>query len=86
MAEAHDALDSSARARSALPARRQHLAPRPTGRVELNLNDIGRIELRTTTPLFYDEYFRSRSTGSFILVDDATNVTVGAGMLLKPQP
>ena len=52
---------------------------------ELNLNDIGRIELRTTAPLFYDEYFRSRSTGSFILVDDTTNVTVAAGMVLRSQ-
>jgi bifunctional enzyme CysN/CysC len=48
----------------------------------LGLNDIGRISLRTTQPLFVDEYRRNRSTGSFILIDEATNATVGAGMML----
>ncbi len=49
----------------------------------LNRNDLGRIKLRTTAPIFYDEYRRNRTTGSFILVDEATNNTVGAGMLLS---
>ena len=49
---------------------------------ELKLNDLGRIRLRTTTPLLYDPYRRNRATGSFILVDEATNTTVAAGMLL----
>ena len=49
---------------------------------DLGLNEIGRVSLRTTVPLFYDEYRRNRTTGSFILVDDSTNVTVGAGMIL----
>jgi bifunctional enzyme CysN/CysC len=40
--------------------------------------------LRTTQPLFYDEYRRNRETGSFILVDEATNATVGAGMITGP--
>ena len=48
---------------------------------ELALNEIGRIRLRTTTPFFFDEYRRNRETGSFILVDEATNNTVGAGMI-----
>lgn len=47
----------------------------------LKLNDIGRIRLRTTTPFFFDEYRRNRTTGSFILVDETSNVTVGAGMI-----
>jgi len=47
----------------------------------LSLNEIGRIRLRTTTPFFFDEYRRNRETGSFILVDEATNNTVGAGMI-----
>jgi bifunctional enzyme CysN/CysC len=47
----------------------------------LALNEIGRISLRTTTPLLFDEYRRNRQTGSFILVDEATNATVGAGMI-----
>jgi bifunctional enzyme CysN/CysC len=48
----------------------------------LGLNEIGRVSLRTTLPLFVDEYRRNRFTGSFILVDEATNATVGAGMIL----
>jgi bifunctional enzyme CysN/CysC len=48
----------------------------------LGLNEIGRVRLRTSVPLLIDEYRRSRSTGSFILVDEATNDTVGAGMIL----
>jgi sulfate adenylyltransferase subunit 1 (EFTu-like GTPase family) len=47
----------------------------------LGLNDIGRIQLRTTQPLFIDDYARNRVTGRFILIDEATNSTVGAGML-----
>jgi bifunctional enzyme CysN/CysC len=49
---------------------------------ELGLNEIGRVTLRTTLPLFCDEYRRNRSTGSFILIDESTNATVGAGMIL----
>lgn len=49
----------------------------------IELNDIGRIRFRTTAPLLYDPYSKNRQTGSFILVDEATNVTVGAGMLIK---
>jgi sulfate adenylyltransferase subunit 1 (EFTu-like GTPase family) len=50
---------------------------------ELKLNDLGRVQLRTTTPVVYDEYRRNRTTGSFVLVDEATNNTVAAGMLLS---
>ena len=48
---------------------------------ELGLNDIGRVRLRATQPLFVDDYQRNRVTGRFILIDEATNATVGAGML-----
>ncbi|MEM7037004.1 MAG: GTP-binding protein [Bacteroidota bacterium] len=48
----------------------------------IGMNDIGRIKVRTTKPLFYDTYSRNRLTGSVILVDEFTNETVGAGMLL----
>jgi len=58
---------------------------RTEGVNELGLNDIGRISLRTMAPICYDEYRRNRTTGSFILVDEATNATVGAGMLLSEQ-
>ncbi len=50
---------------------------------ELRLNDIGRINIRTTVPLFFDEYRSNRGTGSFILVDESSNATVGAGMILR---
>jgi len=50
---------------------------------KLERNDLGRITLRTTAPIFYDEYRRNRTTGSFLLIDEATNNTVGAGMLLS---
>ncbi|HVV38629.1 MAG TPA: GTP-binding protein [Acidimicrobiales bacterium] len=49
---------------------------------DLALNEIGRVLLRTTAPLMADEYRRNRTTGSFILIDEATNATVGAGMIL----
>src|SRR5690625_6275540 len=45
------------------------------------LNDIGRVELTTTTPLFFDAYRINRKTGSFILIDPDTNTTVAAGMI-----
>ena len=47
----------------------------------LELNDIGRVTLRTSTPLAIDPYRTNRRTGSFILIDPATNATVGAGMI-----
>ena len=52
----------------------------------LELNEIGRLTMRTTQPLFFDPYRRNRETGSFILIDEGTNATVGAGMILgEPQ-
>src|SRR5919112_3374179 len=48
---------------------------------ELSLNEIGRVQLRTTVPLFVDNYTSNRSTGSFILVEESTNKTVGAGVI-----
>ncbi|MFK5921041.1 MAG: GTP-binding protein [Verrucomicrobiota bacterium] len=50
--------------------------------LELTLNDIGRIKLRTSGPLFYDSYKKNRVTGSFILIDEQSNETVAAGMIL----
>jgi bifunctional enzyme CysN/CysC len=55
---------------------------RDEGAGRLGMNDIGRVRLRTTVPLFFDEYRRNRNTGSFILIDEGTNNTVGAGMIL----
>ncbi|HEX9337279.1 MAG TPA: bifunctional sulfate adenylyltransferase subunit 1/adenylylsulfate kinase, partial [Pseudonocardiaceae bacterium] len=51
----------------------------------LSLNEIGRIRLRTHAPLLFDPYRRNRSTGSFILVDEATDNTVAAGMITGPS-
>lgn len=48
----------------------------------LGLNDIGRVVVRTTNRLFYDTYRRNRNTGSVIIIDEATNTTVGAGMII----
>ncbi len=47
----------------------------------VSLNEIARLTLRTTQPLFFDSYRRNRATGSVILIDEATNATVGAGMI-----
>jgi sulfate adenylyltransferase subunit 1 len=49
---------------------------------ELNMNDICKVKLRTTAPVMMDKYLRNRKTGSFILIDEATNETVAAGMLV----
>ncbi|BFU42269.1 sulfate adenylyltransferase subunit CysN [Krasilnikovia sp. MM14-A1004] len=49
----------------------------------LALNEIGRVRLRTTVPLLADEYRRNRTTGGFILIDETTNRTVGAGMIIE---
>jgi bifunctional enzyme CysN/CysC len=51
----------------------------------LDLNEIGRATFRTAVPLAFDPYRRNRLTGSFILIDEATNDTVAAGMLLGPH-
>ncbi|MEK9783093.1 MAG: GTP-binding protein [Opitutales bacterium] len=48
---------------------------------ELGMNDIGRVNLRTSQPIFFDTYRRNRNTGSFVLVDPFTNETLAAGML-----
>ncbi|AVT30152.1 MULTISPECIES: sulfate adenylyltransferase subunit 1 [unclassified Plantactinospora] len=50
---------------------------------ELRLNEIGRVRLRTTVPLLADEYRRNRTTGGFIVIDESTNRTVGAGMIVE---
>jgi bifunctional enzyme CysN/CysC len=56
---------------------------RNEGTSSLGLNEIGRVLLRTTGPLFADPYRRNRHTGGFVLIDEATNITVAAGMILE---
>ncbi|ACV06878.1 GTP-binding protein [Kytococcus sedentarius] len=48
---------------------------------ELALNELGRVQIRSAQPLMVDPYERNKTTGSFILIDEATGVTVGAGMV-----
>jgi sulfate adenylyltransferase subunit 1 len=48
----------------------------------LTMNDICKVKIRTTKPLMVDSYRENRTTGSVILVDDATNETVAAGMIV----
>ncbi len=56
----------------------------PGPAAELGLNDIGRVTLRVSKELAIDPYAVNRATGAFILVDEASNETVGAGMVLAP--
>jgi sulfate adenylyltransferase large subunit len=51
---------------------------------QLGLNEIGRVSLTTANPLFYDSYSRNRQTGGLIVVDEATHITVGAGLICEP--
>jgi bifunctional enzyme CysN/CysC len=50
---------------------------------ELRLNEIGRVRLRLTQPIFCDPYARNRTTGGLILIDESTNATVGAAMITE---
>ncbi|MGI8631498.1 MAG: sulfate adenylyltransferase subunit 1 [Solirubrobacterales bacterium] len=58
---------------------------RDTEATELGLNDIGRVHLRLGAPIMSDPYRRNRTTGSFILVDESSNETVGAGMVSEHE-
>jgi sulfate adenylyltransferase subunit 1 len=49
---------------------------------QIGLNDIGRVKIRTTVPFFFDSYKENRNTGSVILIEEGTNNTVGAGMII----
>ena len=60
------------------------LAEEPATRLEMN--EIGSVEFEAHVPLFFDPYSRNRTTGSFILIDPATNATVGAGMIQEALP
>jgi sulfate adenylyltransferase subunit 1 len=49
---------------------------------QLTMNEIARVKIRTAQPLFFDSYRKNRMTGSLILVDEGTNETVAAGMIV----
>lgn len=55
---------------------------RDTEDKDLTMNDIGRVKIRTTRPLMIDSYRDNRNTGSIILIDESTNETVAAGMII----
>ena len=52
------------------------------GQTSIQKNDIARIKIKTTTPLFFDSYRKNRNTGSFIIIDETNNNTVGAGLII----
>jgi bifunctional enzyme CysN/CysC/sulfate adenylyltransferase subunit 1 len=60
------------------------LDPEPAP-AELNMNDLGEVKIRTAKPIFYDGYPANKLTGAFILIEQGTNATVAAGMLLRPK-
>ena len=47
----------------------------------LELNEIGRVDFRLSNPIYFDDYKKNRDTGSFIVIDEATNSTVAAGLI-----
>ena len=49
---------------------------------KIEMNDIARLSIRTAKPMFYDSYKRNRQTGSIIIIDEQTNETIGAGMII----
>ena len=49
----------------------------------IQMNDIARISIRTSKPIFFDSYKKNRKTGSLILIDEQTNETIGAGMIIN---
>ena len=49
----------------------------------IEMNDIARVSIRTSKPLFYDAYKKNRQTGSLIVIDEQTNETIGAAMIIK---
>ena len=60
-----------------------HTLDRDPSSVGLELNDIGRVRLHTPSSMALEPYAATRATGAFVLIDEATNHTVGAGMILN---
>ena len=85
VAQAHHALGAGRSSTTCATASTSTRCTATQAADELRLNEIGRIALRTNVPIIHDEFRRNRTTGSFILVDDDTNETVGAGMIIGDQ-
>ena len=62
-----------------------HTLDREGAPAELGLNDFGRVRLRTARPVAFDPYARNRATGGFIFIDESSNETVGAGMIVPAR-
>ena len=80
--QAHVAHRAGQGGRRPLPDRREHAAPRRVRRAACSSTRSAASACASSSPLFLDEYRRNRDTGSFILIDESTNDTVGAGMVL----
>ncbi len=78
--DAHRARDRRGARLASSTCTRSRTCPRPA---QLELNDIGVVRLRLAEPLVVDPYAANRATGAFILIDEATNDTVGAGMVRR---
>lgn len=52
---------------------------------KISLNDIGRVVIRTQKPLFFESYEKNKNIGNFIIIDELTNITVGAGMIMRGE-
>jgi sulfate adenylyltransferase subunit 1 (EFTu-like GTPase family) len=59
-----------------------HTLQRVENQQNLQTNDLARVTLRITAPIFYDPYRKNRVTGSFILIEEGSNNTVAAGMII----
>ena len=81
--DAHRARASSTSSSRSSTCTRSRIGPSPE---QLELNDLGVVKLRLAEPLAVDLYARNRATGAFILIDEATNDTVAAGMVLGRAP
>ena len=75
---------AAARSRARLPVK--HNTRMATAEVDrpLALNEIGTLTVTASQPFVFDPYAENRTTGSFVLIDPATNFTAGAGMILRP--
>ena len=58
-----------------------HRSPAP----DLQLNEIGRCTITLSQPIYYDPYYRNRTTGAFIIIDRISNITVAAGMITSRE-
>ena len=83
--QAHDAHGDGRQGRRPLPDRRRDALRRDESATTLELNDLARVHIELSSPLVFDSYRRNRVTGSLIVIDEATNDTVAAGVILDTE-